>query len=122
MRYANLIFQIQNIIPSLQHMMQFEFSNANENSSYKIELKRITYYLYYEIIVFMYLSLSTNVQMIGIFIMRSTHFIFPYHPILLPPAKHFPHRQLVLCRAFMECDEIIFSCLFLQETTFENLP
>ena len=65
---------------------------------------------------------STNVQITGIFIMRSTHFIFPYHPILLPRAKHFPHRQLVLCRAFMECDEIIFSCLFLQETTFENLP
>ena len=70
----------------------------------------------------MYLSLSTNVQKIGIFIMRSTHFIFPYHPILLPRAKHFPHRQLVLCRAFMECDEIIFSCLFLHEKTFENLP
>ena len=59
-------------------------------------------------------DLSTNDQISGIFIIRSTHFIFPYHSILLPPAKHFPHWQLVLCRAFIECDEIIFSCIFLQ--------
>ena len=109
-----ILFHLYSIWCNLNFLMQMKI--------HLIELNWITYHLYYEIIVFMYLSLSTNVQKIGIFIMRSTHFIFPYHLILLPPAKHFPHWQLVLCRAFVECDEIIFSRLFLQEKTFENLP